>query len=224
MTISSCFLAQCCPNAFCMLFLCSTSYRPAGRAKAMPRQMEYEVQKIVGERCKAKKMGWKYKIRWKGFEAKDDTWYASVSLLCFSYVSTIDHGCAQGSSGRSHQLCEPPRHILSGRKLKNPICFTCLGWHVCTSKNSLERKRVGKATSGGGVSRVLQEQRTSIWSRGLNFVNITVSAQQAVQANIKMVSDVRAGEPKPFGVRFGMHSSLQLSACTWVCSLHLVSR
>jgi hypothetical protein len=39
-----------------------------------------------------------------------------------------------------------------------------------------------------------------------------------------MVSDVRAGEPKPFGVRFGMHSSLQLSACTWVCSLHLVSR
>jgi hypothetical protein len=36
--------------------------------------MEYEVLKIVGERCNAKRTGWEYKIRWKGFIAADDTW------------------------------------------------------------------------------------------------------------------------------------------------------
>uniref|UniRef100_A0A336LVR4 CSON002945 protein n=1 Tax=Culicoides sonorensis TaxID=179676 RepID=A0A336LVR4_CULSO len=41
---------------------------------------EYEVQEIVGHRYVGKQL--EYKIRWKGYSAKDDTWEPKKSLSC----------------------------------------------------------------------------------------------------------------------------------------------
>ncbi|XP_063706186.1 AT-rich interactive domain-containing protein 4A [Culicoides brevitarsis] len=43
-------------------------------------EAEYEVQDIVSHRYVGKKL--EYKIRWKGYSAKDDTWEAKASLNC----------------------------------------------------------------------------------------------------------------------------------------------
>ncbi|XP_055302155.1 chromo domain-containing protein cec-1-like isoform X3 [Sitodiplosis mosellana] len=110
-----------------------------GRPKKSPtkgskssKQEEYEVQKIVGDEIRNGKKY--YRIRWKGWTAKDDTWEPKASLSCPEIIKAYE------SSKDDEKEYEVEKIV--GEKLENGARYFLVKWKGwAESDNSWESEK-----------------------------------------------------------------------------------
>lgn len=73
----------------------------------MPPRQQYEVERIVAQRCRNKQT--EYRVRWRGWRAADDTWESAMTLqreVPTVVHSFLSHRALRGAFGRG---CKPRR-------------------------------------------------------------------------------------------------------------------
>ena len=73
----------------------------------MPPRQQYEVERIVAQRCRNKQT--EYRVRWRGWRAADDTWESATTLqreVPTVVHSFLSHRALRGAFGRG---CKPRR-------------------------------------------------------------------------------------------------------------------